>query len=164
MTVLKHPSWQPIGCLSRGGLRRFSFIGEKRPPARRPLHIPLQDVIRKPFEATLNRLEGSASLLSTSTGVRFNPPKILVDLAAKEKTTQSRLLTADERIALNSLLSWDGKGEACQEHLVLFGTEWRLEVYCVQEDSIIAKRTCDLHNQFRSVVCTSGYVLDLPQC
>ena len=92
-----------------GGLRRFSFIGEKRPPARSPLHIPLQDVIRKPFEATLNRVEGSASLLSTSTGVRFNPPKILVDLAAKEKPIQSRPLTADERIALNSLLGWDGK-------------------------------------------------------
>ena len=89
-----------------GRLHRFSFIGEKRSPIGKPTQTPLQ---RKPFETTLRRVEDSVSLLSTSTGVRFKPPKILVDLADKEKTTQSRLLIADDRIALSSLLGWDGK-------------------------------------------------------
>ena len=90
-----------------GRPHRFSFIGEKRVPIGKPTQTPLQ---RKPFEATLRRVEDSVSLLSTSTGVRFKPPKILVDLAEKEKMTQSRLLLmADERIALSSLLGWDGK-------------------------------------------------------
>ena len=89
-----------------GRHHHFSFIGEKRPSKGKPIQTPLP---RKPFEATLRRVEDSASLLSTSTGVRFKPPKVLVDLAEKEKTTQSRLLKADERIALSSLLGWDGK-------------------------------------------------------
>ena len=89
-----------------GRLHHFSFIGEKRSPIGKPIQAPLQ---RKPFETTLRRVEDSVGLLSTSTGIRFKPPKILVDLADKEKTTRSRLLMADERIALSSLLGWDGK-------------------------------------------------------
>jgi len=87
------------------GRLRFSFIGEKRLSIQRPAQIPQ----RKPFEATLHRVQQSVGLLSTSTGVMFKPPQILVDLADKEKATQSRLLMADERIALSSLLGWDGK-------------------------------------------------------
>ena len=87
---------------------RFSFIGEKRTSKGKTTQTPLQ-LQRKPFVATLQRVEDSISLLSTSTGVRFKPPKILVDLAYREKTTQSRLLMADERIALSSLLGWDGR-------------------------------------------------------
>jgi 1-phosphatidylinositol-3-phosphate 5-kinase len=89
-----------------GRLHRFSFIGEKKVSTGKPNQPLLQ---RKPFEATLRRVEDNVSLLSTSTGVRFKPPKILVDLADKEKTTESRQLMADERIALSSLLGWDGK-------------------------------------------------------
>lgn len=89
-----------------GRLHRFSFIGEKRVPIGKHTQTPLQ---RKSFEATLRRVEDSVGFLSTSTGVKFKPPKILVDLANKDKTTQSRLLMADERIALSSLLGWDGK-------------------------------------------------------
>ena len=89
-----------------GRLHHFSFIGEKRLSIGKHTQTPLQ---RKPFEATLRRVEDSVGLLSTSTGVRFKPPKILVDLADREKTTQSRLLMADERIALSTLLGWNGK-------------------------------------------------------
>ncbi|KAF8797636.1 hypothetical protein BYT27DRAFT_7265512 [Phlegmacium glaucopus] len=87
------------------GRLRFSFIGEKRPSTQRPTQIPP----RKPFETTLHRVEESVGLLSTSTGVMFKPPQILVDLAEREKATQSRLLMADERTALSGLLGWDGK-------------------------------------------------------
>ena len=89
-----------------GRHHHFSFIGEKRLSS---IGKPSQTLKRKPFEATLRRVEDSVSFLSTSTGVRLRPPKILVDLADREKTTQSRLLMADERIALSSLLGWDGK-------------------------------------------------------
>jgi 1-phosphatidylinositol-3-phosphate 5-kinase len=90
-----------------GRLQRFSFIGEKRLSTGKPTQTPPHQ--RKHFEATLRRVEDSVSLLSTSTGVRFKPPKILVDLADMEKAKQCRLLMADERIALSSLLGWDGK-------------------------------------------------------
>ena len=97
----------PVEAAPRDGRHhRFSFIGEKRTSKGKSSQTPFQ---RKPFEATLRRVEDSVSLLSTSTGVRFKPPKILVDLADREKTTQSRILMADERIALSSLLGWDGK-------------------------------------------------------
>ena len=100
----------PVEAASRrsfeGHLHRFSFIGEKRLSMGKPTQTPHQ---LKPFEATLRRVEDSVSLLSTSTGIRFKPPKILIDLAEKEKATQSRLLMADERIALSNLLGWDGK-------------------------------------------------------
>ena len=89
-----------------GRIHRFSFMGERRS---RPAQTVSQHHTPKPFETTLHRVQESAGLLSTSTGVRFKPPKILVDLAEKEKmVTHSRLL-ADERIALSSLLGWDGK-------------------------------------------------------
>ena len=88
-------------------LHRFSLIGEKRSSIRRP--APQPDT-RKRFEATLHRVSESLSLLSTSPGVSFKMPKILVDLADKERMTQSRVvLRPDERIALSSLLGWDGK-------------------------------------------------------
>ena len=97
----------PVEAAPRDGRHhRFSFIGEKRSTKGKPTQIPIK---RKPFEATLLRVQESVSFLSTSTGVSFKPPKILVDLADREKTTESRVLMADERIALSSLLGWDGK-------------------------------------------------------
>ena len=99
----------PIEAVPRDGRHhRFSFIGEKRTSKAKPTQGPVQ-LQRKPFVTTLRKVEDSVSLLSTSTGVKFKPPKILVDLADREKTTQSRLLMADERIALSSLLGWDGR-------------------------------------------------------
>ena len=100
----------PVEAVTRksfeGHLHRFSLIGEKKSSTGKPTQTPHG---QKPFEATLRGVEDSLSLLSTSTGVRFKPPKILVDLADREKAEESRLLMADERIALSSLLGWDGK-------------------------------------------------------
>ena len=67
-------------------------------------------VISHPFVNALQRIEGSKGLLSTSTGVTLSPPKIVLDLAEKEKSqSEKRRLKGDERVALTSLLGWDGK-------------------------------------------------------
>lgn len=99
----------PAGVVPRksfeGHLHHFSFMGGEKKSTR----TPTQHVTHKPFETALHNVEESASLLSTSTGVRFKPPKILIDLAEKEKATQNRSLMADERVALSSILGWDGK-------------------------------------------------------
>lgn len=48
-------------------------------------------------------------MLSTSPGVVFVPPVLLVRLAEKEKERPTRKLTGEERTGLSSILGWDGK-------------------------------------------------------
>lgn len=65
-----------------------------------------------PFTAALKRVERSRSLLSTSFGVTFFPPSLLVDLAEKETKTPNRRLKGDEKTALAGILGWTGKDAA----------------------------------------------------
>jgi len=108
-----------VGAVTHLRLRRFSFMGDHRISLRKfihPEHVTEQPVIPHPFLDALKRIEESKELLSNSTGVTFLPPKILLDLVAKEKSQsigedqmQKRKLKGDERVALSSLLGWDGK-------------------------------------------------------
>ncbi|KDR71610.1 hypothetical protein GALMADRAFT_253980 [Galerina marginata CBS 339.88] len=97
-------------------LNRFSFMGERRSSIRNSTQAP-QVTSAQPFLSAVKRIEDSKNLLSTSAGVTLPPPKLLVDLSEKEKGNailpaiegQKRRLTGDERVALTSLLGWDGK-------------------------------------------------------
>ncbi|KAJ7330381.1 hypothetical protein DFH08DRAFT_786154 [Mycena albidolilacea] len=63
------------------------------------------------FPALLALLTRAAPLLSASPTVRFEPPAVVVRLAAKE--AEKRRLRGDERVGLGSVLGWDaGAGEA----------------------------------------------------
>ena len=106
-----------------GRLRRLSFIGEKRYSFLRSHHRELphdrKDLVPRPFTNALLRVEKSRGLLSTSAGVTFASPKIIVDLSEKERAQFSQAetqvhshgqrLNVDERMALATLLGWDGK-------------------------------------------------------
>lgn len=106
-----------------GRLRRLSFIGEKRYSFLRGHHRELphdrKDLVPRPFTNTLLRIEKSRGLLSTSAGVTFASPKIIVDLSEKERArfsqaetqvhSRGQRLNVDERMALATLLGWGGK-------------------------------------------------------
>jgi 1-phosphatidylinositol-3-phosphate 5-kinase len=107
-----------------GRLRRLSLIGEKRLSFLKGHHRESsrepKDLIRPhPYANALRRVEDSRGLLSTSVGVKISLPKIMTDLAEKERTIVTRSeavdqkpvqrLKADEKAALMSLLGWDGK-------------------------------------------------------
>ncbi|KAH7874947.1 uncharacterized protein C8R40DRAFT_1190920 [Lentinula edodes] len=66
----------------------------------------LQADIRNDLSAKTER-QAQRNVLSSSTGVAFDPPMLLVRLAEKEKAHREKeiCLTGDERVALNSLLS-----------------------------------------------------------
>jgi 1-phosphatidylinositol-3-phosphate 5-kinase len=88
---------------------RFSFITDYRPYFMQP--DPAKDPIpvHRPFTAALVRIEKSKDLLSTSAGVAFHPPHLLVSLAEREKEYPDLRVGGDEKIALTSLLGWEGK-------------------------------------------------------
>ncbi|KAE9404217.1 hypothetical protein BT96DRAFT_935786 [Gymnopus androsaceus JB14] len=89
---------------STNRLRRFSFLSS--PP---PLEqSPPSPIPSSPFLTTLSRIEAQKNVLSTSPGVVFDPPMLLVRLAEKEKANPERKISlmGDERVALNSLLGW----------------------------------------------------------
>ncbi|CAL1702515.1 unnamed protein product [Somion occarium] len=89
-------------------VRRLSFISDFRPsflqPHRDRSATPPPPTY--PFESALSLLKNYEDLLSTSPGIRFPPPLILVRLAEKEKEDPKRRLTGDERTALTSILGW----------------------------------------------------------
>ncbi|EMD31168.1 hypothetical protein CERSUDRAFT_89288 [Gelatoporia subvermispora B] len=86
--------------------RRFSLIGsppwrgQRRPPD------PSQNL---PFLTVVEVIESSKDMLSTSPGVEFSPPRILRNLAEKEKSNPECKLMGDERAALSNVLGWEGK-------------------------------------------------------
>ncbi|KAF5349966.1 hypothetical protein D9756_009237 [Leucocoprinus leucothites] len=87
------------------------------PPQSLDLHHPHQlyeqhQEEQGPFTQTLNHLLHSQthSLLSTSPGISFGPPHLLIELAGKEKRKPFRRLKGDERAALSSILGWAGSG------------------------------------------------------
>lgn len=97
--------------------RKLSFIADFRPsflsqrePESTPSEIP-------PFESTLSLLKRYEDMLSTSPGVKFSPPLILVRLAERERSDPKRKLTGDEKAALSSLLGWAGRREPAK-HMV----------------------------------------------
>ncbi|KAG6914163.1 hypothetical protein DXG01_002001 [Tephrocybe rancida] len=86
---------------------RFSLLGGS-------IKQPTQDIAPDPrpsFTQVLTQLQASAGLLSTSPGVRFDPPTLFVELAEREKNGGTRRLRGDERVGLLSVLGWEG-----QEH------------------------------------------------
>jgi 1-phosphatidylinositol-3-phosphate 5-kinase len=88
-----------------GRRRRFSLLGE-RVAVTRPLEI---ETPKSPFSSALLRLDQSKNMLSTSVGVVFSPPTLIVRLAEKEKLNAARKLKGDERAGLSSLLGWEDK-------------------------------------------------------
>lgn len=93
-----------------GRHRRFSFMGDKlerRISLRSNSHS--SDNAEPLFASILRRLEASRELLSTSPGVSFAIPSLLIELADTEKERLNRKLTGDEKVALASLIGWDGK-------------------------------------------------------
>ncbi|KAF4621994.1 hypothetical protein D9613_009505 [Agrocybe pediades] len=101
-------------------LNRFSFLGERRNSLRlsRPSSKETSS-FAEPFVVALGRVEEWRGLLSTSPGVTLAPPRLLVELAEKDKQAAGnpdrndqkpkRRLKGDERLSLTSLLGWDGK-------------------------------------------------------
>jgi 1-phosphatidylinositol-3-phosphate 5-kinase len=59
-----------------------------------------------PFSATVNGIQECDSVLSTSPGIRFPPPVLLLELAEKEAQTGHSDLTAAQYAGLRSLLGW----------------------------------------------------------
>ncbi|KAJ3914042.1 hypothetical protein F5877DRAFT_51221 [Lentinula edodes] len=88
---------------SAARLRMFSFLSSSPPEAELQ-----KGPTSTPFSDTLARIEAQRNVLSSSTGVVFDPPMLLVRLAEKEKAHREKeiCLTGDERVALNSLLGW----------------------------------------------------------
>ncbi|KAG6899412.1 hypothetical protein C0995_006024, partial [Termitomyces sp. Mi166 len=68
------------------------------PPAPAPAPAPAL-----PFTRALATLRANAGLLSTSPGTAFEPPPLLIELAAHGRTTPS----GAEHTALSSILGWD---------------------------------------------------------
>ncbi|KAF5391679.1 hypothetical protein D9757_002352 [Collybiopsis confluens] len=86
-----------------GRFRRFSFLSPQPQPQKEMPAIP-----STPFSTTLARIQEQKSILSTSAGVIFDPPTLLVRLSEREKEHSDFkvFLKGDEKIALNSLLGW----------------------------------------------------------
>jgi 1-phosphatidylinositol-3-phosphate 5-kinase len=108
LTALSSPKERSPRASFDGGLRlrRFSLIGDKRPTRKNSRTKREPDT---PFSNALKRLEESKACLSTSPGVSFSPPKVLLDLAQKEGVKPNRRLKGDERASLSTILGWDGK-------------------------------------------------------
>jgi 1-phosphatidylinositol-3-phosphate 5-kinase len=115
-----------------GRLRRLSFIGARRPSSRGGVKETDLNVHGNPspltsststsssttspplsisFTTALTTIQHSSSLLSTSPGIVFPAPSLIVDLAEKERKDPQRRLKGDERAGLGSLLGWDKEGK-----------------------------------------------------
>lgn len=90
-------------------LRRFSFITDATRPLLFSSPKPEPPEARPLFIATLDKVEGSLPILSTSPDVSFPPCPLLVYLAEKEKKDAKRRLTGDEKAAMTSVLGWTGR-------------------------------------------------------
>lgn len=101
-----------------GRFRRLSLIGEKRLTFLKGHHRELSRERKSstrshPFANALRRVEDSRKFFSTSLGVEIPLPKIMTDLREKEAMDPKpvQTLRADEKVALMTLLGWDGKEE-----------------------------------------------------
>ncbi|KAG6852316.1 hypothetical protein C0991_000959 [Blastosporella zonata] len=84
---------------------RFSILGGKSPTTAVTAEPQIADP-RPPFTQALTQLRAGSGLLSTSPGVRFNPPALIVELAEREKVHAASRLRGDERVGLGSVLGW----------------------------------------------------------
>ncbi|KAH9847776.1 hypothetical protein C2E23DRAFT_847419 [Lenzites betulinus] len=62
-----------------------------------------------PFTTCTKRIDEWKTLLSTTPGVVFSPPRFLLDIAEQERKDPGRRLAGDEKAALTSILGWHGK-------------------------------------------------------
>lgn len=97
--------------------RKLSFIADFRPSflSRGEREPSTSEIL--PFESALALLRRHESMLSTSPGVKFTPPLILVRLAERESSDPKRKLTGDEKAALSSLLGWVGRRDPAK-HMI----------------------------------------------
>lgn len=94
-------------------IRRFSFMADPRPSFFKPSPTPAPEPADSAlFSAVLARIVAASALLSSSAGVRFAPPPLIADLAAKEAAAPGRRLKGDERVGLASILGWDTRERA----------------------------------------------------
>ena len=99
--------------------RRFSIFGGDRAPPHSPAALAQPDPSPdRAFQSALNHIEESKGMLSTSPGLVFPPPPLLVRLAESEKEHPSRRLTGEERTGLTSILGWEGKKAAGRGNLI----------------------------------------------
>ncbi|KAF7331238.1 hypothetical protein MKEN_00000700 [Mycena kentingensis (nom. inval.)] len=110
----------PLSRLSEDGsgrpgsrIRRFSLIasslGVSPPPSISSAFTANVGGSATPFAAIHERLLASASLLSSSAGVRVPPPRLIVELAEREgghDGDAKRRLKGDERVGLGSIRGW----------------------------------------------------------
>ncbi|KAG6816538.1 hypothetical protein H0H87_005315 [Tephrocybe sp. NHM501043] len=104
-----HSRHSPRTSFDFGANFRFSLLGGAS--IKSPTTVPQATVPdphpHLPFTQALARLQAGAELLSTSPGVRFEPPALIVELAEREKQNGTRRLRGDERAGLASVLGWD---------------------------------------------------------
>lgn len=62
-----------------------------------------------PFRTTVQRIQKSQDLLSTTAGLTFPLPALLTRLADQEDRDPTRRPTGYERFGLNSVLGWEGR-------------------------------------------------------
>ncbi|KAF8213990.1 hypothetical protein K438DRAFT_1660635 [Mycena galopus ATCC 62051] len=87
-------------------IRRFSFLGAAADSFLKPAPAASPPPVESTFPALLARLAAAAPLLSSSATVRFAPPALIADLAAKEAAHPGRRLLGDEKAGLASILGW----------------------------------------------------------
>ena len=90
-------------------VRRFSFLADNLPWQTKAARETEQHAKDHPFRGTVTRIEGYQDLLSTTAGIHFQPPSLLLSLAEKEDIDPTRRLNPDERIRLHYLLGWEGR-------------------------------------------------------
>ncbi|GBE86058.1 hypothetical protein SCP_0805820 [Sparassis crispa] len=90
--------------------RHFSFMSTVPPQASGESGPPKQPE----FTSIVKHIERCKDLLSTSPGLKFAVPSVLVSLAKKETADPTRKLTGDEKAALSSILGWEGKETLAQ--------------------------------------------------
>ena len=98
--------------------RKLSFIADFRPSFLSPKEREQSTASESPpFGSAVALLKRYGDMLSTSPGVKFSPPLILIRLAERESSDLKRKLTGDEKAALSSLLGWVGRREPAK-HMV----------------------------------------------
>ncbi|KAF7355623.1 hypothetical protein MSAN_01479600 [Mycena sanguinolenta] len=105
-------------------IRRFSFLGAAADSFLKPSPAPSPPPENTAtFIALLARLSVAAPSLSSSATVRFAPPALIADLAAKEAAHPGRRLLGDEKVGLLSILGWgeQREGERGREGKAMVG-------------------------------------------
>ena len=89
--------------------RRLSFLADGLPWQTKAVEPVEQDIKGHLFRKIATRIEDFQDLLSTTAGIVFPPPSLLLSIAEKEDSDSTRRLKPDERMRLHSLLGWEGR-------------------------------------------------------